>query len=116
MVNIRKKYLVAFLRVDQAHLGEPVSRRRIYILLVRRPPLSASNGITFHLSVSHVWISLGLDYPQFVCARDVALRKLKTHGDLEKHCGETYKLLTEAVPEGPTVPLDSAFILEDFDR
>lgn len=47
---------------------------------------------------------------------DVALRKLKTHDDLEKHCGETYKHLTEAVPEGPTVPLDPAFILGDYGR
>ena len=36
MMEIRKKYLVAFVRIDQAHHGEPVTRRRIYIILVRR--------------------------------------------------------------------------------
>ena len=37
MDKIRKKYLVAFIRMDQAHLGDPVLRRRVYIILVRRP-------------------------------------------------------------------------------
>ena len=61
MVNIRKKYLVVFVRVDQAHFGEPVSRRRIYILCVRRPSVSASQRLPFDLfAMISSWIKLPL--------------------------------------------------------
>ena len=50
MAKIRKKYLVAFTKVDSAHLAEPALRRRVYILLVRRPfstdMVVSSNGNT----------------------------------------------------------------------
>ena len=36
MESIRKLYLVAILKVNGAHLGDPASRRRVYFVLVRR--------------------------------------------------------------------------------
>ena len=36
MKKIREKYYIAFIKGDSAHLGDPVHRRRIYIVMVRR--------------------------------------------------------------------------------
>ena len=36
MESIRKSYLVCHIKMDSAHLGEPVQRRRIYFILIRR--------------------------------------------------------------------------------
>ena len=35
------------------------------------------------------------------------MKKLEKHSDLEKHCVETYNMLTENLPDPPAVPLDS---------
>jgi hypothetical protein len=37
--------------------------------------------------------------------RDVALKKLTSHDDLEKHCHSTYNKLTENQTTGISVPL-----------
>ena len=37
MESVRESYLVCYIKVDSAHLGDPVQRRRIYFILVRRP-------------------------------------------------------------------------------
>ena len=36
MTKIKKKYFVCILKVDAAHLGDPVHRRRVYFILIRR--------------------------------------------------------------------------------
>lgn len=93
MANIRKKYLVAFTKVDSAHLAEPALRRRVYILLVRRPFTrdmfldSSENCLPKNACVTLIRF-----------ARDVALQKLRSHEALEEHCRGIYKELTRELP------------------
>jgi hypothetical protein len=37
MEKVRKRYLAAFVKVNSSHLGDPACRRRIYIIMIRRP-------------------------------------------------------------------------------
>lgn len=43
MQELRKTYLLCFIKVDSAHLGDPAGRRRIYFILIRRPLIMLSN-------------------------------------------------------------------------
>ena len=36
MEKVRRRYLVAFVKVNSSHLGDPACRRRIYIIMIRR--------------------------------------------------------------------------------
>ena len=93
MKAVRKKYLIAFIKGDCAHLGDPVHRRRIYIILVRRPVKP------------FFWIVCMIQ----ILGRDVALKTLADHDDLETHCMNTYKKLTENQALGISVPLVSLY-------
>ena len=92
MVNIRKKYLIAFVRVDQAHLGEPVSRRRIYILCVRRPSIIASNRLN-HLTIlcNKVWITFDL-FAQWTLPCESSKRMTIWRSTVGKHTSTSQKL------------------------
>lgn len=82
MDPLKKKYLICAIKVDAQHLGDPVCRRRIYFILIRRcaDPYTQSKEVVCQL------------------ARDVCDKKIKNHLDLEKHCSSAYQKLKRKEP------------------
>ena len=120
MAKIRKKYLVAFIRVDQAHLGDPALRRRVYIILVRRlqtihcmDKLHAQDWLwKILLDFNLIHLFMFNQHPD----RDIAMGELWSHNDLEKHCESTYQMLKENQPAPPTLPLDDPWVISSLEN
>lgn len=107
MAKIRKLYLVAFQNIDSVHLAEPSLRRRVYIVLIRRPcKIMSANQLMTSNQFHSAWVLPTVDSNDpFWCGRDVALQKITTHDTLESHCKNMYKKIREELPDGITVPL-----------
>ena len=110
---LQQDYLVCFIKVDSAHLGEPAMRRRIYFILVRRHELvfeseeldSMLSQCFWHLNFKIIANTL----KHVTCTRDVARATIKNHRHLETHCNEVYKKLKlDFIPTiGPPASYDS---------